>query len=57
VIDHPAIYEDLTVPVSFSYGCAATTDVEMESPEDLLRKADERLYRAKHHRARNSKKP
>ena|GEM_PF-5044218 len=57
MIDHPAIYEDLTVPVSFSYGCAATTDVEMESPEDLLRKADERLYRAKHHRARNSKKP
>jgi len=57
VIDNPAIYEDLTVPVSFSYGCAATTDVEMESPEDLLRKADERLYRAKHHRARNNKKP
>lgn len=57
VIDHPAVHGSLTIPVSFSYGCAATSDTEIKSPEGLLRKADERLYRAKHLPAQNNKKP
>ena len=57
VIDHPASHGSLTIPVSFSYGCAATTDSGIDSPESLLRKADDRLYRAKHRRAQNNQKP
>ena len=47
VAAHPLVHERLTIPVSFSYGCAATTDHGIESPDDLFRRADTRLYRAK----------
>jgi diguanylate cyclase (GGDEF)-like protein len=44
---NPLKYQDLIVPVSFSWGIASTEDPEIKTPEALLNKADERLYEAK----------
>ncbi|CAB5087985.1 Two-component system sensor histidine kinase [Olavius algarvensis associated proteobacterium Delta 3] len=57
VSEHPATHGSQTIPISFSYGCAATTDQGVKDPTDLLRKADKRLYRAKHLRKPENKKP
>lgn len=57
VAEHPAVHGNQSIPISFSYGCAATTDEGVKDPADLLRRADERLYRAKHLRKPGKKKP
>jgi len=44
---NPLKYQDLIVPVSFSWGIASTEDTEIRTPAALLKKADERLYEAK----------
>jgi diguanylate cyclase (GGDEF)-like protein len=44
---HPLRFDDITIPVSFSCGIASTEDQEVKNPADLLKKADERLYKVK----------
>jgi len=45
--NNPLKYQDLIVPVSFSWGIASTEDPEIRTPAALLNKADKRLYEAK----------
>ena len=45
--DNPLIHDDLTIPVSISFGVASTEDPQLNDPTSLLKKADEVLYLAK----------
>ena len=44
---HPLKSGNLTVPVSLSYGVASTVEPEILDPDQLLKRADERLYESK----------
>jgi diguanylate cyclase (GGDEF)-like protein len=44
---HPLAIGEDSLPVSISFGVASSEDPAMGSPETLLKKADEKLYRAK----------
>ena len=44
---HPLEVEDTVIPVSISFGVAATEDDRIETADHLLRKADELLYASK----------
>jgi diguanylate cyclase (GGDEF)-like protein len=48
VADTPFQYEDHTFSVTVSLGVATTSGEEGLNPAELLRRADERLYQAKH---------
>ncbi len=48
--EHPLIVEDITIPVSISFGIASTRDKGMDSPQSILRKADKMLYAVKNGR-------
>lgn len=43
----PTMFEGRTVPVTISIGCAATTGAPDARSDELIRRADERLYQAK----------
>lgn len=43
----PTMFEGQTVPVTISIGCAATAGASDARSDELIRKADERLYQAK----------
>lgn len=45
--EHPLRMEDITIPVSISFGIASTRDKGIDSPQSLLRKADKMLYAVK----------
>jgi len=44
---NPLKYHDSFIPVSFSCGIASTEDPGIKTPDDLLNKADKRLYEIK----------
>jgi len=44
---HPLEVEDTVIPVSISFGVAATEDNRIETADQLLQKADEMLYASK----------
>lgn len=45
--DNPLKNENLTIPVSISFGVASTEDAQINDPSALLKRADEMLYQAK----------
>ncbi len=45
--DHPMTANDVTTPVSMSFGAASTRNTSVKDPAGLLKKAEERLHRAK----------
>ena len=45
--EHPLRFDDITIPVSFSYGISSTEDHDVKNLADLVKKADERLYKVK----------
>ena len=45
--DNPLLHEDISIPISISFGVASTEDEQMNDPTTLLKKADEMLYQAK----------
>ena len=45
--DSPLLHEDISLPISISFGVASTEDEQMNDPTTLLKKADEMLYQAK----------
>jgi diguanylate cyclase (GGDEF)-like protein len=44
---HDFVYEGVPIPVTISAGLAATPHPEVQSPEDLVARADRALYEAK----------
>jgi diguanylate cyclase (GGDEF)-like protein len=44
---HPLTAEEFTIPVSISFGVASTEDSGVKNPAQLLKQADQMLYRAK----------
>ena len=47
VENHAFLWKGLHIPVTVSVGVATMEDPEIRSSEDLLRRADQRLYAAK----------
>ncbi|MBW1721705.1 MAG: sensor domain-containing diguanylate cyclase [Deltaproteobacteria bacterium] len=47
LLQNPLKYNGKTIPVSFSYGISHIHDDGVKDPASLVKKADERLYRAK----------
>ncbi len=45
--ENPLTFNDRPIPVSFSFGIAHMQDRGVQDPPSLLKRADERLYRAK----------
>ena len=44
---HPLPAEEFTIPVSISFGVASTEESGIKNPAQLLKQADQMLYRAK----------
>ncbi len=48
VENHPFTFEGRQYRITISLGVASTQGNELLAPQELIRRADERLYRAKH---------
>jgi diguanylate cyclase (GGDEF)-like protein len=52
--NYPLKFQEALVPVSISCGTASTRDADIKNPEELLKKADERLYEVKNKKKSNN---
>lgn len=49
----PYVTDDISIPVSISFGVSSTEDPSIEDSDSLLKKADDNLYKAKRNRLEN----